>query len=237
MELLQIGDITVELVMKDIRNVHLSVYPPAGHVRLSAPLHMNKEALRLYMITKIGWIRAQQRKFAAQERETAREYLNKERHYFLGRRYLLKVVEGQGPARIELRHSELVMYVHPGARQSKKQEILEEWYRRELAALLERMVAKWEKKIGVMADEIRIKKMQTKWGTCNAEAKRIWINLELAKKPVQCIEYILVHELVHLLERNHNERFMMYMDQFLPGWKHARTELNRLPVSHRDWVY
>jgi len=237
MEQLTLGDITVDVVLKNIKNVHLSVYPPTGRVRIAAPLRMNLDTVRIYAISKLGWIRKQQGKFRAQPRETPREYLNRERHYFLGKRYLLTVIEQELPPQVKLRHSTIELYVRPGTDALKRQAILDQWYREQLKALTLPIFQRWEATMGVSASEVCIKRMKTKWGTCNREAKRIWLNLELAKKPLNCIEYIVVHELVHLLERTHNDRFIAYMNHFLPEWKQLRSDLNKLPVSHWDWAY
>lgn len=237
MKQIRLGDITVDVELKNIRHIHLGVYPPTGRVRIAAPLHMNTDTIRVYLVSRLQWIKKQQVKFIAQEREAPREYLHKEGHYFLGRRYLLQVEEHNVPARVKLKHQVIELYIRAGATPQKKQEALEAWYRSELNKLAAPLITRWQKKMGVTVNECRIKKMKTKWGTCNAAAGRIWLNLELAKKPPHCIEYIIVHEMVHLLERNHTDRFVACMNRFLPGWKHLKTELNRLPVSHREWKY
>ncbi|MGM9511649.1 M48 family metallopeptidase [Larkinella sp. GY13] len=237
MEQLTLGDITVDVVQKNIKNVHLSVYPPTGRVRIAAPLRMNLDTIRIYAISKLGWIKKQQVKFREQPRETPREYLNKEGHYFLGKRYLLAIIEQETPPKVKLRHSTIELYIRPETDTQKRQAILEQWYRQQLKDLLPPLIQKWEGKMGVSLNEFQVKKMKTKWGTCNRNAKRIWLNLELAKKPFHCIEYIVVHELVHLLERNHTDRFIAYMDHFLAEWKQSRNDLNKLPVSHWNWEY
>jgi predicted metal-dependent hydrolase len=232
-----IGDIPVDVVLKDIRNIHLSVHPPAGRVRLSAPVGMDIETLRLYAISRLGWIKKQQRKLRGQERETPREYLNRESHYLWGKRYLLKIVEREAPSAVDVQHSAILLYVRAGSAFEKKQSVLDEWYRRQLKVAIPDLIEVWEKRIGVRVNEFGIKKMKTKWGTCNPDARRIWVNLELAKKPQECLEYIVVHEMVHLLERHHNERFMALMDAMLPKWRSLRDDLNRLPVKHEEWEY
>lgn len=237
MEQIKLGDITVDVELKDIKNVHLSVYPPKGRVRIAAPQRMNLDTIRIYAISKLSWIKKQQQKFQTQVREAPREYLNREGHYYLGSRYLLKVIEHDAPPVITLKHKTIEMRLRPNTDMLKKQLIMDEWYRSQLKIILPPMIKKWEKTMGVSLFEFGIKKMKTKWGTCNREAKRIWLNLELAKKPFQCVEYIVVHEMVHLLERNHNDTFIAYMNQFLPEWKELKKELNKLPVSHRDWEY
>ena len=232
-----IGDIPVDVVLKDIRNIHLSVHPPAGRVRLSAPIGMDIDTLRLYAISRLGWIKKQQRKLRGQERETPREYLNRESHYLWGKRYLLKIVEREAPSAVEVQHSAILLYVRAGSDLEKKQSVLDEWYRRQLKVAIPDLIEVWEKRIGVRVNEFGIKKMKTKWGACNPDARRIWVNLELAKKPKECLEYIVVHEMVHLLERHHNERFMALMDAMLPKWRSLRDDLNRLPVKHEEWEY
>jgi predicted metal-dependent hydrolase len=237
MEQLKLGNITIDVEVKDIKNVHLSVYPPSGRVRIAAPLRMDLDTIRIYAISKLAWIKMQQHKFLTQVREAPREYLNKESHYFLGKRYLLKVIELDAPPLVDVKHNTIELYVRPDTDIRKRQVIMDEWYRKQLKQLVPPVIEKWEKTMGVSINEFAIKKMKTRWGTCNCEAKRIWLNLELAKKPFHCIEYIIVHELAHMLERTHNEKFIAIMDNFLPEWKHLKNELNKLPISHLDWVY
>ena len=238
MKELEIGNICVEVVKKDIKNLHLAVYPPLGRVRLAAPEGVNDETLRLFTISKLPWIRRQQRRFASQEREPERQYIDRESHYFLGRRYLLRIVDTEKAARVEIKNKTYIdLYVKPGSSKVQRQHLLNEWYRNELKKLVPEILAQWERRLGVQVEEWGVKLMKTKWGTCNIEKKRILVNLELAKKPVHCLEYIIEHELVHLLERLHNERFLAYMDKYMPRWKHYRDELNKLPVSHIDWEY
>ncbi len=232
-----IGDIEVDVVLKEIKNIHLSVYPPTGRVRISAPSYMNIDSLRLYAISRLGWIKKQQRKLLAQERETPREYLNRESHYLWGKRYLLKIVERDAPPFVDLQHSSILLHIRPDATQEKKQLVLDEWYRQLLKAAIPDLILSWEKKIGVRVNEFGVRKMKTRWGTCNPEARRIWVNLELAKKPQECLEYIVVHEMVHILERHHNERFIALMDNVMSKWRSLRDDLNRLPVKHEKWGY
>lgn len=234
---IDLGEITAEVVQKDIKNIHLSVYPPNGRVKIAAPNRMDLETIRIFAISKLGWIKRQQTKLSNQEREAPREYISRESHFYLGKRYLLKVVEREGKQSVAIKHDKLILQVKPATTTEQRQILVHEWYREQLKALVPNYIAKWEKIMGVEVSEFGIKKMRTKWGTCNTEAKRIWINLELAKKPLECLEYIVVHEMVHLLERSHNARFIAYMTQFLPQWKSLKEELNRLPVSHLDWGY
>ncbi len=235
---LQLENITVDVVRKDIKNMHLAVYPPTGRVRIAVPLWVTDDAIRLFAISKLGWIKRHQRKFENQERISPREYKERESHYFQGRRYLLRIKETEGAGYVDLKgKTYLDLYVRKNANFETKQRIINEWYRKELKNILPEIIEYWEKKTGVKVDFCGIKQMKTKWGSCNIEKKRIWLNLELAKKPIHCLEYILVHEMIHLLERNHNDRFKNYIDNFLPNWKQIKDELNRIPVSHAEWNY
>lgn len=230
-----LGDIKVELIQKNIKNVHLSIMPPHGDVRIAAPLHLTEETIRLYVISKLSWIKKEQRKIRSQARESKREFTNKETHYFQGRKYLLRVVEEDKPAKVVLKKTYLDLHVKPDTPTEQRQQLLNGWYRTQLKEAVPVLIAKWEKRMGVQVRDWGIKQMKTKWGTCNIDAKRIWINLELAKKPFACLEYILVHEMVHLLERHHNDRFMAHMHQFMPQWKQLKEELNHLPLKHENW--
>lgn len=237
MQRLELGNINIEVEQKDIKNIHLSVYPPNGRVRIAAPNRMEMDTIRVFAINKLQWIKKQREAFKNQERETKRGFTDRESHYFQGKRYLLKVIEQDSKPKVILKHSEIELYIRPNTTTEKRKEIIDEWYRSEMKKILPKMIAKWEKKIGVKTNDFGVRLMRTKWGSCNIEAKRIWLNLELAKKPLECLEYIVVHELVHLLERNHNARFVHYMNEFMPKWKFYRDELNRLPFRHTDWKY
>jgi len=235
--LIELGNICINVIHKDIKNVHLSVHPPQGRVTISAPLRMDLETIRLFCISKLGWIRKQQVKLKNQKRETAREYITRESHYYLGQRYLLKVVEQNSAPKVVLKNGTIELYIRKGTSVTRRKEILQSWYRQQLRMLIPQYIAKLEKKMNVKVAEIGIRIMKTKWGTCNPKAKRIWLNTELAKKPIESIEYILIHEMVHLLERKHNETFIAYMDKFSPKWKHLREELNRSALGHVEWKY
>ncbi len=237
MQNIQLGNIKIEVEQKDIKNIHLSVYPPNGVVRIAAPNRMDLDTIRVFALNKLKWIKNQQEIFKNQARETPREYLTKESHYFLGKRYLLEVIEHNYPPKVILKHNTIELHIRPDTSEKKREELMIEWYREELKKITPKLISKWEKVIGVQSNEFGIKKMKTKWGTCNIAAKRIWLNLELAKKPLECIEFIVVHELVHLLERTHNEVFVGYMNQFMPKWRFYREELNKLPFRHIDWKY
>lgn len=235
---ISVAGIRVEVVRKDIKNLHLGVYPPQGRVRVAAPLVVSDEAVRLAVIDKLGWIKRQKAKFAQQPRQSRREMVNGESHYFLGRRYRLRLHEHQGPARVALRGiATLDLFVRLGASTEQREAVLLQWQREQLKTLIPPLLEKWQPILGVQANAWGIKKMKTKWGSCNPTARRIWLNLELAKKPVQCLEYIVVHELMHLLERHHNERFITLMDAHLPPWRQYREMLISSPLGHEAWGY
>lgn len=238
MEQITVNNIKIDVVRKDIKNIHLAVYPPTGRVRIAAPLKVNEDTIRLFAISKISWIRRNQRKFEGQERIPPREYKQRESHYFQGRRYLLNIIESDKAQKVVLRNKKFIeLHIKPGTPAVKRHKILTEWYRMELKRQIPPIIDKWEKILKVKVNEWQVKQMKTKWGSCNIEKNRIWLNLELAKKPEHCLEYIVVHEMVHLLERHHKDRFEYYMDTYLPSWKQLKVELNKLPVSHADWAY
>ena len=239
-DIIQISDIEIEVIRKDIKHLHLAVYPPEGRVRVSVPARLDDDAVRLAVVARLGWIRRQQTKFAGQARQSQREMVTGESHFVQGRRYRLDVVEIQQwgrPGVSRPNNDTLVLHVRPGADREARERVLLHWYRQELREQIPLLIAKWEPTIGVEVAEWRIKRMKTRWGSCNSAARRIWLNLELAKKPAACLEYVVVHEMVHLLERRHNDRFRSYMDRFLPQWRLHRDELNRAPLAHEDWVY
>lgn len=238
MEQITISNIKIDVVRKAIKNIHLAVYPPTGRVRIAAPLQTSEDAIRLFAISKLGWIKRNQRKFEGQVRISPREYKQRESHYFQGRRYLLNIVETDKMQKVVLTNKKFIeLYIKPNTPKEKRHEILTEWYRLQLKKQIPAFVDKWEKILNVKVDDWQVKQMKTLWGSCNIEKKRIWLNLELAKKPEPCLEYIIVHEMVHLLERHHSDRFLYYLDTHLPNWRQLKTELNKLPVSHADWKY
>jgi len=234
---INIGGISIDVEFKDIKNVHLSVYPPTGRVRIAAPTRMNLDTIRLYAIAKLDWIKKQQKKLQEQQRETPREYLDRESHYVWGRRYLLKVNEEDTTPIVELKHNQMVLTVRPGAVREKKEDVVATWYRDQLRLAMSPLIAKWELLIGVKSSRIFVQRMKTKWGSCNPRSHSIRLNSELAKKSPECLEYVIVHELVHLLEPTHNNRFVSLMDGFMPQWRQFRDELNRMPLSHVEWEY
>jgi predicted metal-dependent hydrolase len=235
--LMTVGGIDVEVVRKEIKNLHLSVLPPEGRVRVAIPRHVSDERVRAAIVSKLVWIKQQREEFAKQPRQSKREMLDGESHYFLGRKYRLEVIEQAGKPSIMIKGAKLQLRIPTGSDLDKRLQVLNEWYREQLKQRLPALLNSWQQKIGVEAQSWGIKKMKTKWGSCKIEAKRIWLNLELAKKPPECLEYILVHELVHLLERQHNTRFRNYMNLYMPNWRLHRDTLNTSPLAHEEWKY
>lgn len=229
---IQVLDLTIDVVKKDIKNLHLSVYPPTGRIHISSPKDLNDEAIRLFAVSKIRWIKKHQKGFYEQLREQPREYIDGESHYFDGSRYLLKVIEQNGKHHIKIKNKTVIeLYVNPNTSTDGKQKVFTEWYRSHLKNIVPELIQKWEKIIDVDCENWEIKKMKTQWGSCKIEKKKIILNLKLAKKPRYCLEYIIVHELVHLLERNHNDNFRAYLNKYMPNWKSIKDELNNLPVT------
>lgn len=235
---IQVSGLAVQVARKEIKNLHLGVYPPNGRVRVAVPLRVGNDAVRLAVIGKLGWIKKQRARFAAQPRQTEREMLSGESHYYLGRRYRLRVVEREGPSRVVLRNRTTIeLQVRSGCETTGRTQVLQRWYRERLRELVPPLVAKWEAILGVRAADVRIRVMKTKWGACSVDVRRIWLNLELAKKPAQCLEYLVMHELTHLIERHHNDTFVSLMDRHMPLWRHHRKTLNETPLGHADWTY
>lgn len=234
MEMITVLDIDVEVVRKEIKNIHLSVHPPYGRVRIAVPTETKDEGIRQFVVSKLRWIKLQKEGFEEQVRISAREYVAGESHYFLGERYLLQITETTGKQHVELvGKRNMVFHARKNSSPEQRERVMVEWYRKELRKIIPELIKKWEPKMNVHVADWQIRKMKTKWGSCNIEKQLITINLELAKKYLHCIEYIVVHEMVHLLERNHNDRFISYMDQFLPNWRTTKLELNeRVFESH-----
>ena len=233
-KILFFNDIEVLLTFKPIKNIHLSVHPPMGNVTLSAPEGMDVEKLRVYISSKLGWIRREQRKIRSQKHEPEYLYITNESHYFFGKRYLLKITESNRRPQIVLHHSKIELIVPVGSTKEYREEKLYQWYRKELRSVLDQMVESHCKNVNVSLNNWGIRKVKTKWGSCNDRIKSIWFNIELAKKPVECIEYIVVHELIHLKERHHNNEFVMLMNRHLPNWESRKKLLNELPVLKRS---
>ena len=233
---IDVNGITVDVVRKKIKNLHLAVYPPDGRVRVAVPLRIHDDAVRMAVLTRLSWIKDKQAKFQGQVRQSERDYISGESHYFMGQRYLLDVIAVNTKPRVMIKnHTTLEMHVLPTMAREEKEKLLYAWYRISLKNILPAMIEKWEGVIGESVKSWGIKRMKTRWGTCNPTARRIWLNLELAKKPLHCLEYVVVHEIVHLLERTHNDRFKGFMSSFMPPWRHYRAELNALPLAHETW--
>jgi len=233
---LQVCDLNVETIKKDIKNIHLGVYPPTGRVRVAAPLKTTDEAIELLVISKMSWIQKQQSKFIKQERQPKREYVSGESHYFFGRRYLLNVQKTEDKPRVEIKRTKYIdLYVKEDTNHKKKEKIIEDFYRSKIKKQIPNLLEKWQKLIGVKVNEVRIKKMKTKWGSCNPKAKRIWLNLELAKKPLHCMEYVMVHEMLHFIEKNHSDKFRYLISSYLPQWDQNKKELNNSILSYSRW--
>jgi predicted metal-dependent hydrolase len=231
MQTIRVANFDIDILYKEIKHVHLSVYPPTGRVTISAPVHMNNELLKVYAISRISWIRKQQKQLQNQAREFQKDYVNRETHYFKGKRYLLQIEHTTGKSYAEIKHKKLICYIKPNKEKADKEKTIATFYRTYLNQTIPALIEKWETVLKVKVAQYCIKKMRTKWGTCNISAKRIWINIELAKKPIHCLEYIIVHEMVHLLERKHNDRFVAHLNKHLPNWKQIKQALNELPIG------
>lgn len=235
---IEVSGIPVEIVRKDIKNLHVGVYPPNGRVRVAAPLRLRNDAIRLAIVSRIGWIRRQQRSFEHQDRQSKREFVNGESHYVFGRRYRLAIREAAGKGTVHIRSNRVLeMTIRPDLDREQRERVLNGWYRSLLRERLPDLISLWEPRVGVHVREWGIRKMKTRWGTCNQGVGLILFNRELAKKPDACLEFIVVHELVHLLERHHNDAFRSYMDRLLPHWRSVRDKLNSAPLGAEEWEY
>jgi len=233
---IRVSNLSIEIIRKDIKNIHLGVYPPNGRIRMAVPIKTKKESIRLFAISKIPWIKKQQMFFAKQERQTPRKYVTGETHYIFGKAYRLNVIKSNKPSKIVTkRKTHIDLYVKKSSTILQRKIMFEKFYRKELKTILSKSIKKWEKKVGASTKEVRIRKMKTKWGTCNNKDKRIWLNLELAKKPFHCIDYVIVHELVHLKEKKHSERFLQLLESAYPKWQEHKDELNRGILSYFEW--
>ena len=228
-----VDGLAIEVVRKDIKHLHLRVYSPEGRVRVSAPMRARDKDVRAFVTSKMAWIRRHLARLEAQPRRSAPRYVSGESHYFRGRPYLLHVTYRPGRPSVAIRSGDTIEMGVPRATDvATREHVLVEWDRARLKEAMPRLVAKWEAVVGVNVAEWRVKRMKTRWGSCNVQARRIWVNLELAKRPVRCLEYVIVHEMAHLLERRHNDRFRALMDVFMPGWRTVREELNQAPIGH-----
>ena len=237
MQQINLGEFEADVVFKDIKNVHLSVHPPEGRVHVSAPMRMDLDTIRVFAINRLPWIKKQRQKFHQQERETPREYLDRESHYVWGTRYLLSCIETEDSPRVEINGSALNLYLRRGCGDGVRQDILAAWYRMQVREASTPIIQKWEQALEVQVDKLFVRKMKTRWGSCNSQRCTIRLNTELAKKPIECLEYIVLHELIHLIEPTHNARFQLLMKQHMPNWELRRDALNRLPVKHENWSY
>ncbi|MCZ7440367.1 SprT family zinc-dependent metalloprotease [Micromonospora sp. WMMC241] len=227
--------IEIDIVYKDIKNLHIGVYPPLGRVRVAAPLKLDDDHVRMAVIQRLPWIKKQREQLRSAERQSAREMVTGESHYVWGIRHRLKVVERPGRAHVEVNNERLLLYVPPATDSTARLAVLQGWQREQLRARIPELIGQWETVIGRKVVRWSIRRMKTKWGSCNRETRHIWFNLELAKKHPHCLEYIIVHEMTHLLERNHGERFSKLMDKFLPDWRARRNELNDAPLADEEW--
>lgn len=234
-ETIQIGELAIAVTRKAVKHVHLSVHPPEGHVTLVAPTATRLEVARAYAISKLRWIRDQQAKLQAQARETPRQFIERESHYLWGRRYLLSVIETDTKPGLKLDHRQITLFVRPGTPQAKREEMMQGWYRSELHAAVPPLIKKWESRLGVKVSAYFLQRMKTKWGGCIPATRTIRLNTELAKKPKDLLEYIIVHEMVHLIEPTHSQRFSALLDEHYPTWRESRAELNELPLAAEPW--
>ncbi len=221
--------ISIDVLHKNIRNLYLNIYPPIGEVRISAPKRMSLKTIKIFAISKLEWIKKHQAKFSQQEQEAPIRYLSSENHYFQGKSYLLNVIDHNAPPKVEINSgNQINLYVRKRSSLEKREKTMVEWYRKQLKSMIPDFIDKWERIIGVEIEGWGVKRMKTRWGTCNIKARYIWLNLELAKKPEHCLEYIIVHEMVHLLERKHNGKYKACMDKFMPQWRRYEKELKCL---------
>ena len=234
-ETIQLGDIAIAVMRKDVKHVHLSVHPPSGRVTLVAPKATRLEVARAYAASRLGWIRDQQAKLQSQARETPRQFVERESHYLWGRRYLLSVVEQDEKPSVRLSHKRITLTVRPGSTLAKREAVMQEWYRSLLHEVVPGLVRKWEPRLGVKVTSYFLQRMKTKWGGCNHRAQNIRLNTELVKKPKDLLEYVVAHEMLHLIEPTHSEKFLSLLSKHYPTWREARAELNELPLAAEVW--
>ncbi|HEX5071779.1 MAG TPA: SprT family zinc-dependent metalloprotease [Gemmatimonadaceae bacterium] len=232
---IELGEVLIELTLKPVRNVHLAVHPPAGHVTLVAPTDTRLDVARAYAVTRLPWIRQQQARFGGQAREAPLRYVERESHYLWGRRHLLSIVERAAKPGATVDHRRIVLTVRPGSGVAKRREVMHAWYRSHLHRAIPPLIASWERKLGVLVSGYYLQRMKTRWGACNHRAGTIRINTELVKKPRDLLEYVIVHEMLHLIEPTHSIRFLDLLDGFCPTWREARAELNELPIASGTW--
>ena len=232
---MRVSGIGVDVILKDIKNLHIGVYPPFGWVRVAAPERLTEEAIRLAIVQRLPWIKKQRDRLQNAERQSAREMVSGESHYVWGARLRLEIVEGPGRTKIEIAGSKLRLCAPPGADAERRRHVLDAWYRKQIKGAMPDLVKKWEPTIGNKVNGWTVRRMKTKWGSCNPKSGRISLNLELAKKHPGCLEYIVVHEMTHLRERAHGDRFTVLLDDYLPNWRALRDQLNQAPLAHEEW--
>lgn len=233
---LTVAGIDVDVVYKDIKNLHIGVYPPFGRVRVAAPLRLDNDTVRLALVQRLPWIKRQRDRLQAAERQSFREMVTGESHYVWGSRYRLKVIERPGRGHVELDGKRLLLYIPKQMSDDERRDLLDRWYRAQLRGAIPDVIASWEPTLDVTVSRWTIRRMKTKWGSCNRETGSIWFNIELAKKHPDSLEYIAVHEMTHLIERGHGERFTTLMDGFMPDWRARRGQLNDSPLAHEEWT-
>ncbi|MGQ9349424.1 M48 family metallopeptidase [Mycolicibacterium gilvum] len=232
---LTVRGIDIDVIYKDIKNLHIGVYPPMGRVRVAAPRRLDDEQVRLAVIQRLPWIKRQRELLRSTDRQSEREMVTGESHYVWGVRRRLKVVERPGGAHVEVDGDRLILYVSPGRSVEQRRAVLDTWYRSQLREAIPGLIAAWESKLDTRVPDWTIRRMRTKWGTCNRETRRLTFNVELAKKHPDCLEYIVAHEMLHYFERNHGERFTKLMDDVMPDWRARRDELNNAPLADEKW--
>ena len=234
-ETIQLGDISIRVTRKAIKNVHLSVHPPGGRVTLSAPTATRLDVARAYAISRLSWIREQQKKLQNQAREAPRQFVTRESHYLWGRRHLLTVVHKETKPSVSLDHKRIMLSIRPGTDRTKRAKVIHDWQKSLLHEVMPPLIRKWERKLRVKVKGYFLQRMKTKWGSCNHRAGYIRLNTELVKKPKDLLEYVIVHEMAHLIEPAHSARFIAILDRHYPSWREARAELNELPLRAEVW--
>src|SRR5450631_3633088 len=234
-ETIQLGEISIVVTRKAIKHVHLSVYPPSGRVTLVAPVATRLRVARAYAISRLGWIREQQSKLQNQAREAPRKFIERESHYLWGRRHLLTIAHREAKPFVSLDHRRITLTVRPGSDARKRADAMHQWQKSPLHAVVPPLIEAWEPKLKVKVAAYFLQRMKTKWGSCNHKAGHIRLNTELVRKPKDLLEYVIVHEMVHLIEPTHSERFLTILGEHYPTWREARAELNELPLAAETW--
>jgi predicted metal-dependent hydrolase len=232
---IQLAEISISVKRKDIKNVHLSVHPPDGRVTLVAPSGTRLEVARAYAITKLSWIREQKKKLESQAREPPRQFIERESHFLWGRRHLMTIVYRETKPFVSVDHKRIHLTVRPGSDAIKRAEVIHEWHKSLLHDVVPQFIMKWERNLKVKVTSYFLQRMKTKWGSCNHKAGHIRLNTELVKKPKDLLEYVIVHEMAHIKEPTHNERFIAILQEHYPTWYEARAELNELPLTAEIW--